>query len=96
MLILKKKEVKKKLQSMFALTTIDNPFDPFEQFNSWFNFDCEKGYCTCALLDRISLTSDQLTDEENNEEIERAIDQIIKYDFQNIYKKIKRPIESVN
>ena len=27
-----------------ALTTFDNPFDPFEQFNSWFMFDCEKGY----------------------------------------------------
>ena len=26
------------------LTTVDNPFDPFEQFTSWFMFDEEKGY----------------------------------------------------
>ena len=27
----------------YALTTFDNPFDPFEQFTSWFMFDEEKG-----------------------------------------------------
>ena len=26
-----------------TITTFDNPFDPFEQFDSWFLFDCEKG-----------------------------------------------------
>lgn len=72
----------------FILTTFDNPYDPFEQFNSWFLFDTEKGYNTCAYLARIAKTSDQLSDEENEEEIERAIDEIIKYDFMNIYKKV--------
>ena len=32
-----------------------------------------------------------MTDEETNLEIERAIDEIIKYDFMNIYKKVRRP-----
>ena len=72
-----------------ALTTIDNPYDPFEQFNDWFLFDVEKGYNSCAYLDRIAQTSDQFSDEENENEIERAIDEIIKYDFANIYKKVK-------
>lgn len=72
-----------------ALTTNDNPFDPFNDFSSWFLYDNEKGYNTCAYLGRIAKTSDQLSDEENNEEIERAIDEIIKYDFLNVYKKIK-------
>ena len=73
-----------------ALTTFDNPFDPFDQFDSWFMFDVDKGYNSCAYLDRIARTSDQLSDEENDQEIERAIDEIIKYDFLNIYKKVKR------
>lgn len=70
------------------LTTIDNPFDPFDQFDQWFRFDSDKGYNSCAYLDRIAHTSDQLSEEENDAEIERAIDEIIKYDFQGIYKKV--------
>lgn len=71
-----------------ALTTIDNPYDPFEQFDAWYMYDMDKGYSTCSYLDRIARTSNQLSDEENEKEIERAIDEIIQYDFQNIYKKV--------
>lgn len=73
-----------------ALTTFDNPFDPFDQFDPWFRFDEDKGYHSCSYLDRIARTSSQLSEEENDREIERAIDEIIKYDFRNIYKKVKR------
>ena len=78
------------------LTTFDNPYDPFEQFTSWFLFDVEKGYNSCGYLGRIARTSDQLTDEENNAEVERAIDEIIKYDFRKIYKKLKRKVSKTN
>lgn len=74
--------------SKCMLTTFDNPYNPFEQFTSWFLFDVEKGYNTCSYLGRIARTSDQLSEEENELEIERAIDEIIKYDFRNIYKKV--------
>ena len=72
------------------MTTFDNPYNPFEQFNSWFLFDIEKGYNSCAYLARIAKTSEQFSEEENDKEIERAIDEIIRYDFLNIYKKVKR------
>ena len=81
------------MQQQCRLTTIDNPFDPFEQFDSWFLFDVEKGYNTCAYLGRITRTSEQLSDEENDKEVERAIDEIIKYDFMNIYKKVRQQDE---
>lgn len=74
--------------SICALTTFDNPYNPFTQFRKWFLYDTEKGYNSCAYLGRIARTSDEFTDEENNQEIERAIDEIIRYDFMNIYKKI--------
>ncbi len=78
------------MQNEFALTTFDNPFDPFTQFTDWFMYDTAKGYNSCAYLDRVSHTSEQFTDEENAKEIEKAIDEIIRYDFRNIYKKVKR------
>lgn len=71
-----------------ALTTVDNPYNPFEQFTSWLLYDEEKGYHTCAYLGRIARTSNQLTEDENDLEVERAIDEIIKYDFRNIYRKV--------
>ena len=72
------------------LTTFDNPFDPFEQFTDWFMFDVEKGYNTCSYLARIAKLTDDMSDQEVNDEIERAIDEIIQYDFMNIYKKVKK------
>ena len=78
------------------LTTFDNPFDPFEQFTSWLLFDMEKGYNSCAYVDRIAKTSEQLSDEENDLEIERAIDEIIKYDFMNLYKKVVQNQDKTN
>lgn len=71
-----------------ALTTIDNPFNPFTDFTKWFLYDIEKGYYSCAYLARIARTSDQLSDAENLNEIERAIDEIIRLDFMGIYKKV--------
>lgn len=76
--------------SDFRLTTFDNPYDPFEQFTSWFLFDVEKGYNTCALLGRIEHVSDEMSEKESDIEHERAIDEIITNDFLNIYKKVSR------
>ena len=70
------------------LTTFDNPYDPFDDFTSWFMFDIEKGYNTCSYLGRIVNLSDDLCQKEVDEEVERAIDEIIFYDFRNIYKKV--------
>lgn len=74
----------------FMLTTIDNPFDPFEQFTSWDLFDREKGYFTSNYLGRIVHLSDDMTQKEENEEVERAIDEIIAINPLGIYKKVKR------
>lgn len=74
----------------YMLTTVDNPYDPFEQFDQWYLFDTDHGYDSCGYLARIATPSEQLSDEENDQVIEDAIDDIIKYDFLNIYKKVKK------
>ena len=77
-------------QSM--LTTVDNPFDPFEQFSSWFLFDVEKGYNSCGKLARIANVSESMSETEFNNEIDSAIDKLIKVDFLDIYKKITKEV----
>lgn len=71
-----------------ALTTVDNPYDPFDDFQLWLIFDTTNGYNSSDYLGRIARTSNLLTDQENDEEIERAIDEIISLDFLHIYKKV--------
>lgn len=39
-----------------ALTTIDNPYDPFDQFTEWMLYDEEKGYHSTSYLGRIART----------------------------------------
>ena len=78
------------------LTTIDNPFNPFEDYSSWLMFDKEKGYDSAERLMRIANIFDDVTQKEVNEEIERAIDEIIKYDFMNIYVKVKKELKQTD
>lgn len=80
---------KSKANTPVMLTTVDNPFSPFSQFNQWFVYDVTHGYNSCGYLARIARTSSQFTDEENNNEIERAIDEIIALDVFNVYKKAR-------
>lgn len=49
------------MENNCMLTTFDNPFDPFEQFTSWFMFDVEKGYNSCSYLARIAKLTDDMT-----------------------------------
>ena len=38
----------------YMLTTIDNPYDPFTQWDDWYKFDMVKGYDTCGYLARLA------------------------------------------
>ena len=82
------------METEIMLTTFDNPFDPFDEFISWFLFDVQKGYDTCSLLARIARTSDDFSTIEQKREDELAIDKIIDNDFLNIYKKVTRNVEN--
>lgn len=62
------------------LSTIDNPWNPFTNFDEWYAFDVGHGYHSCAVLDRFARTSDALSDADNSLEISNAIDEIIKFD----------------
>ena len=74
----------------YALTTFDNPYDPFTEFDDWFMWDIEHGYNTCSKLARFTVTALSMTEEEENSNVSDAIDEIIKYDPFKIYKKVEQ------
>lgn len=76
------------MEKQVMLTTIDNPYDPFLEFDQWFAFDTGKNYNTCSYLARIVKTSDELSEAEQHTALEQAIDEIIKLNVLGIYRKV--------
>ena len=76
----------------YMLTTIDNPYDPFEQFTSWYLFDKEKGYNTYERLARLANITSDMSQKEIDEETNRAMDKLIEIDFLNIFVRVERKI----
>ena len=74
--------------TVYMLTTVDNPYNPFTQWDLWYNFDEQTGHCSCGYLDRVSATSDGFTETETIRELNRAIDWIVNNDPTNIYRKV--------
>ena len=73
-----------------AITTMDNPYNPFEQFALWDLFDKEKGYYSNQKVARLVRFTEDMTEKEMLEEYERAIDQLISLDFTNTFIKVYR------
>lgn len=72
------------------ITTVDNPFDPFTQFDEWYQWDTAAGYHTCSLLARFVHTSNELSDEEQLRDVERAIDTVVELNVDGVYRKLIR------
>ena len=76
------------------LTTSDNPFDPFDDYDSWFAFDSSQNYNSCSYLARIAKTSDELSEVDNELAIEQAINEIIELNLAGNYMKVIRESEA--
>lgn len=70
-----------------AITTVDNPFDPLNDFVNWFKFDVLHEYDTCRLLAKFANTSELFSEYENKLEISHAIDELLKLN-PTLYKAI--------
>ena len=75
------------------LTTTDNPYDPFTQFVEWYTYDMAKGYATCSYVARITKTSEELSEADNELAIDQAIDEILEFNLLGIYKKVYKDSE---
>ena len=60
------------------LTTKDNPWNTFTNWDEWLRYDIEKGYYTCEKIDRLTPISDVLPPTINNEMLDDAMNQLVK------------------
>jgi hypothetical protein len=75
---------------LHMLTTVDNPFDPFTEYRQWDAWDQDAGYYTAQFLARITITSDELSEADQDVAIENAIDEIVRENILGIYKKVQK------
>ena len=71
----------------YMLSTIDNPFNPFTQWDDWKRYDEDMGYYTCSYLARIAKTSDDSSDADTEQAIDDAINEIVSFNILGIYRK---------
>ena len=79
-----------------ALTTVDNPNDPFDEFESWRQYDERHGYNTLSFLARILKTSPELSDADQLLAVELAIDEIVTENVSGIYRKVTREFQETD
>lgn len=74
------------------VTTTDNPFSPFTQFDDWNDFDVAHGYHTCCYIDRIANTSHELSEQDNEDEINRAVKDIVRLNVLGNYLLVREDL----
>jgi hypothetical protein len=73
------------------LSLVSNPYDPFEQYDLWLNFDHHEGFDTAGLLARAVSVSDEMSQPDQDQAWEDAVDSIVANpSFGGMYKKVRR------
>lgn len=80
------------LPVQLMVTTVDNPWNPFTQFREWYQYDVNAGYNTSALLARVVVTSNELSEADQRLAVNRAVEEIVAENVLGIYKKVSRAI----
>lgn len=78
--------------AVHMLTTVDNPWNPFSHFDEWYQFDESSGYHTTQYLARLTLSSPDLSEVDQSDAIEVAIDEIVEQNVLGIYRKVEAPV----
>lgn len=76
------------------LSLVSNPYDPFDEYDLWLNFDHHEGFDTAGLLARVVSTSSALSQPDQDLAVEQAIDSIVNNpSFAGMYKKVHRSVK---
>lgn len=74
----------------YMLTTVDNPFSPFTEWDEWYAYDQAKGYYSVELLDRVAKTSDEMSEPDQDVAIEQAINDVVEMNDIGLYVKVSQ------
>lgn len=67
------------------LTTLDNPWNPFTHFDEWREYDESSGWHTLALLGRVVVTSDELSEADQELAIDDAMAEIVRENVSGVH-----------
>jgi hypothetical protein len=71
----------------YMLTTVDNPWNPYTNYQEWYQYDQAHGYDSTGLLARVANVSLDLSEADIDAAIEDAIDEICKLNVSGVHKK---------
>jgi hypothetical protein len=81
------------MMQLHMLSTIDNPYSPVTDWDSWYNWDEAAGYHTTAFLGRITRSSPELSEADQDLALEAAIDEAVRENVLGLYIKVPVPAE---
>lgn len=75
----------------YMITTSDNPYNPFTEFDEWYRYDTRMGYHTSSLLARIIVTSDELPESDQDAAYSDAVEEMLRENVTGLFVKVARP-----
>lgn len=81
------------LTKVSMLTTVDNPYDPFTQYDEWYAYDFQSGHHSPGLLARVCVYSEEISEADQVLVIEHAIDEIVKENVSGVHKKVSKEVD---
>ena len=83
------------MEELFVTTT-DNPYNYFTQFDDWFAFDTQKGYNTCAYVARIAMVSNEMSEAEYRQGVNDAAKEIVRLNLTGNYTLVENKSNDSN
>lgn len=83
------------MEELFVTTT-DNPYNYFTQFDDWFAFDTQKGYNTCAYVARIAMVSNEMSEAEYRQGVNDAAKEIVRLNLTGNYTLVENKPNNSN
>lgn len=75
---------------VLALTTTDNPFNPLEDWDNWYRYDCDHGYQTCEYLARSCIVAETNSLLEQIQTQNQAVEDIVRINATGYWKKVSK------